>query len=380
MLQQSIIAHLDLDTFFYSVTCLMEPELKGKPVIIGGGDRGVVTTCSYEARKYGVHSAMPMRRALQLCPQAIVHKGYPKEYGKFSKLVTDMVSSAAPLYEKASIDEFYIDLTGMDKYFKPIDWAIALRKKIVDETKLPISMGISSSKLVSKIATDMAKPNGYLFVPFGKEKEFLFPLPVNKIPGVGNSTFETFKKLNLLTIGDVATCNKQELINLLGKYGEDLHNKANALYRGTVKNHREAKSISSETTFYEDSTDVDFIHSQLVRLTERVCYELRGENKLTTNVGLKLRHNNFETFSKQTVIAATAYDHEILPVVKKLFDQLYNFKTPIRLVGVRLSNFSTEVQQTSLFENIEEKNKLYKTIDDVKNSFGKKIIKRAGGS
>src|SRR6187401_577433 len=184
-----MIAHFDLDAFFVSVECLNDPSLKGKPLIVGGSrERGVVAACSYEARKFGIHSAMPMNKAMQLCPHALVVKGSRGEYSRFSRWVTDIIAERAPRFEKASIDEFYIDLSGMERFHKPYEWTIALRSEIIDKTGLNISFGLGSNKLIAKIATDEAKPNGYLIIPPGKEEEFLAPLKVNKIPGVGEQT------------------------------------------------------------------------------------------------------------------------------------------------------------------------------------------------
>src|SRR6476661_10816057 len=201
---QRYIAHFDLDSFFVSVEVLNDPSLKDKPVIVGGSrERGVVAACSYEARKFGVHSAMPMKKAMQLCPQALLVRGTRGEYSRFSRWVTEIIAAKAPLFEKASIDEFYIDLTGMDKFFDPFKWTIDLREQIIDETKLPISFGLAINKLVAKIATDEAKPNGYLFIQHGKEKEFLAPLPVKKIPGVGGHTLTILSEMGIEVIGDI---------------------------------------------------------------------------------------------------------------------------------------------------------------------------------
>lgn len=203
-LPQRYIAHLDLDSFFVSVEMLNDPSLKGKAVIVGGSrDRGVVTTCSYEARKFGVRSAMPMKTAMKLCPHAILVRGTRGEYSRYSRWVTEIIAAKAPLFEKASIDEFYIDLTGMDKFFDPYQWTIDLRKEIMEQTQLPISFGLASNKMVAKIATDEAKPNGYLFVQPGREKDFLAPLPVNKFSGVGEQTLKTLQSMGIYFIKDI---------------------------------------------------------------------------------------------------------------------------------------------------------------------------------
>jgi len=229
---QRIIAHFDLDSFFVSVEVLNDPSLKGKPVFVGGSERGVVASCSYEVRKLGIHSGMPSKKALLICPQAIAVKGNYSEYSKYSRWVTQIIASKAPLYEKASIDEFYIDLTGMNQFFNPLQWTIDLRSQIMDETKLPISFGMGTNKMIAKIATGQAKPNGYLQVAFGKEQEFLSPLLVNKIPGVGDHTNEVLKSMGIFTIRDVSLFDPSQLEERLGKWGLELWQKSFGIHTG----------------------------------------------------------------------------------------------------------------------------------------------------
>jgi DNA polymerase IV len=377
---QRIIAHFDLDSFFVSVEILNNPSLKGKPVIVGGRERGVVAACSYEARKFGIHSAMPSKKALQLCPHVIVVKGTRGEYSRYSRWVTDIIASKAPLFEKASIDEFYLDLTGMDKFFNPLQWTIDLRKQIMDETGLPISFGLASNKMIAKMATNEAKPNGYLQIPFGKEKEFLAPLAVDKIPGVGDQTFEVLKAMGIKTIDDIATHSKEELESYLGKWGIDLWNKSQGIHTSKVSQYHEAKSVSSENTFDENKTDMNFLMSELVRLTERIAYELRQDGKVAGCVAVKIRYPDFETTSRQTTIPYTCADDEIIPVAKELFSKLYKKGMPVRLLGVRLSELTNDAIQTNLFSDTNRKTNLYKAIDDVKNRFGKATLKRASSN
>ncbi len=377
---QRIIAHFDLDSFFVSVEILNNPSLKGKPVFVGGSERGVVAACSYEARKFGIHSGMPSKKALQLCPQAIVIKGTRGEYSRYSRWVTQIIASKAPLFEKASIDEFYLDLTGMEKFFNPLQWTIDLRKAIMEETGLPISFGLSCNKMMAKMATNAAKPNGYLQIPFGKEKEFLAPLAVNKIPGVGDHTCEVLKAMGICTIGDVSRRTKEELEERIGKWGIDLWNKSFGIHNSEVVQYHESKSVSSENTFEENRTDMDFLMSEIVRLTEKIAFELRQDKKVAGCVAVKIRYPDFETVSKQTTISYTCADDEIIPVVKKLFHQLYKKGHPIRLLGVRLSELTHEAIQATLFDDKERKTDLYKAIDDVKNRFGKLKIKRASSN
>ncbi|HEX4374784.1 MAG TPA: DNA polymerase IV, partial [Puia sp.] len=354
------------------------PSLKGKPIIVGGhNERGVVCACSYETRKYGVHSAMPMKTAMRLCPQAIVVSGSYKDYGKYSQWVTDIIAAKAPLYEKASVDEFYIDLTGMERFFDPYQWTINLREEIIKKTDLPISFGMASSKLVAKIATDEAKPNGYLYVPFGMEKEFLAPLNVAKIPGVGKHTCKALYEMGIITIRDISNQSPTLLEKYFGKYGTDLWNKSNGISGRQVVHSRVAKSISTENTFFENKTDVNFLLSEVVRMTEKIAYELRQDNMTAGCIAVKIRYPDFETTSKQTSIDHTFYDDKLILKAKELFRQLYKAKKPVRLLGVRLSHLIDEAIQSDLFDNSEKKTALYKSIDEVKNRFGTNSISKA---
>ncbi len=374
-----LIAHFDLDAFFVSVECINDPSLKGKPLIVGGSrDRGVVAACSYEARKFGVHSAMPMKKALQLCPQAVLLKGSRSDYSKYSRMVTQIISDRAPLFEKASIDEFYIDISGMEKYYKPYEWTINLREEIIRETGLNISFGLGVNKMIAKIATDEAKPNGYLIVPPGKEMEFLAPLKVNKIPGVGEHTYRALLDMGIEYIRDITNTDPLLLENRLGKYGLELVQKAKGIHHGIVEPYHEAKSVSTENTFDENTGDMEFLMSELVRMTEKVAFELRDDNKTAGVIAVKIRYPDFETTSRQTTIPYTFYDDELIPVAKDLFHKLYRKGEKIRLLGVRLSELTSHAVQTNLFSDKEKKSGLYKAIDSVKNKFGKGSITKGG--
>lgn len=376
----NIIAHFDLDSFFVSVEILKDPSLKGKPVIVGGhNERGIVTTCTYEARKFGVHSAMPMKTAMRLCPQAIVVSGTYSDYSRYSKWVTDIIAYKAPLFEKASVDEFYIDLQGMDKFFDPLKWTIELRKLIMDETGLPISFGIAKNKMVAKMATNEAKPNGFLQVPLGKEKEFLAPLEVNKIPGVGEQSNKILEYHNIKLIRDIHNTTAENLQKLLGKWGYDLWQRAQGTHTSVIAQYRETKSISKENTFMENVTDTEFLMSEIVRMTETICFKLRQEAKSAACVTIKIRYPDFETTSQQTTIPYTSADDEIIPVAKALFNKLYKKGRPVRLLGVRISDFSNQSVQADLFNDTERKNTLYKAVDEVKNRFGRTSVVRASG-
>ena len=374
---QHIIAHFDLDSFFVSVEILNDPSLKGKPVIVGGSERGVVAACSYEARKFGIHSAMPSSKARQLCPQAIFVSGMRGEYGKYSRWVTDIIASKAPLFEKASVDEFYLDLTGMDKYFDPLQWTIDLRQQIINETKLPISFGLANNKMVAKMATNEAKPNGYLQVTSGSEKDFLGPLAVNKIPGVGDQTYESLKQVGIFFIQDIYHFSPDELEKKLGKWGVDLWYRAQGKHQSTISSYHEAKSISTENTFEENKSDMNFLMSEIVRMTEKISYQLRRDGKVAGCISVKIRYPDFNTTSRQTTIPYTCADDELIPVVKNLFLKLYQKGTPVRLLGVRLSELTNNAIQTNIFSDMERKTVLYRAIDGVKNRFGKSSLQRA---
>jgi DNA polymerase-4 len=374
------IAHFDLDAFFVSVETLRNPKLAGKPLLVGGGsDRGVVAACSYEARKFGVHSAMPMRIARRLCPDAIIIKSDFEVYSKYSQLVTEVIKDTAPVFEKASIDEFYIDLTGMDKFFGCRQFTDQLKKRINKESGLPISWGLASNKLISKVATNEVKPNGQLEIPFGNEKGFLAPLSITKIPGVGKETGYKLLKMGVQTVKTLSEIPIEMMENLLGKSGIDLWRKANGIDESPVVPYHEQKSISTETTFQTDTIDMDFLHSQLVRMTEDIAFQLRQQNKLTGCVTVKVRYSNFETFTKQITIPHTNADHVLLKTAGELFNKLYERRLLIRLVGIRFTHLVPGNYQISLFDDTQEMINLYQAIDSVKKRFGEDKIVRAVG-
>ena len=375
---QRIIAHFDLDAFFVNVELLKQPHLRGKPLIVGGSsNRGVVSAASYEARAFGVHSATPIAKAKLLCPQAIIISGNYADYGKYSRYVTDIIAAHAPLFEKASVDEFYLDLTGMDKYHDVLQWTKNLRQTIMDQTMLPISFGLASNKMVAKIATDEAKPNGFMYVQFGKEKEFLSTLGVNKIPGVGESTYQTLLQMGIKKIGDITNFTLMQMEEQLGKHGTSLWHKALGIHTRAVTPYHEAKSISSETTFNEDTNDLIFLQKKIIQLAEKIGHELREDGKMATCIAVKIRYKGWDTSSKQITIPATNYDHDFIQFAKELFAQHYKKGQLVRLVGVKLSNFIIPFQQTDLFANKTKYNDLYKAIDTIKDTFGKKLLNRA---
>ncbi|MBC8051930.1 MAG: DNA polymerase IV [Sphingobacteriaceae bacterium] len=372
------IVHIDLDSFFVSVERLHDKSLEGKPVLIGGSSqRGVVASCSYEARKFGVHSAMPMKKALQLCPHATVVGGNYSSYSKASAHVTQIIKDRVPLFEKTSIDEFYIDLTGMDKFYGCYQIASELRQSVIKETGLPISFGLSSNKTVSKIATGQAKPSGQLYVEHGREKEFLAPLPVSKIPMVGEKACEVLYSIGIHKIGDLQVQSVNNLERHFGKMGLIMWNKANGIDNSQVDPYHERKSISSENTFEKDVYDVARMEQLIISMLEQLTFKLRLENKVASCLAIKIRYSNFDTFTQQLSIPPTHSDILIIPELKKLFAKAYQNGRPVRLIGVRLSNLSEGAYQPGLFDNHERNENLYKALDKLNSRFGTKTVSRA---
>lgn len=374
------IVHMDLDTFFVSCERLIDSRLKNRPVLIGGtSDRGVVASCSYEARKFGVHSAMPMRMAKQLCPEAVVLRGNSGIYTKYSKLVTEVVASEVPLYEKSSIDEFYIDLTGMDRFFGCHQLASELRQKIIRETGLPISFGLSVNKTVSKIATGEAKPNNEIKINSGAEKFFLAPLSVRKIPMVGQKTYNSLCDLGIRKIKTVQEMPIDMMTKVFGKHGSTLWKKANGIDNNPVIKHQERKSISTERTFDKDTIDVQKLRTILIAMTENLIFQLRRGNKLTACVSVKIRYSDFQTYTKQKSIPYSASDDAILPIVKELYNSLYQRRLLVRLIGVKFSNLVNGGHQVNLFEDNEKMLNLYQAMDKMREKHGDRAVIRAAG-
>ncbi len=377
---QRNILHLDLDTFFVSVERLMNSQLQAKPVIIGGtSNRGVVSSCSYEARQFGVHSGMPMRMARQLCSQAVYIRGDMEQYSKYSRLVTDVIAEAAPIYEKASIDEHYLDITGMDRFFGTLKWSHELRQKIMNETGLPISFGLSVNKTVSKIATGESKPNGELSVEERMVHDFLNPLSIRKIPMLGKEAYRKLRRLGIVQIKTLSEMPPEMLEHVMGKNGLMIWKRANGIDHTPVQQYSERKSISSERTFHQDTTDIKYLNDLLVSMTEKLGFELRKKTKLVSVVTVKIRYSNFDTHTMQHRIAYTSFDHVLIETVQTLFKKLYTRRMLIRLIGVRFSGLIEGVQQLDLFEDSEEQVQLYQAMDRIRKRYGKTIIRRAVG-
>jgi DNA polymerase-4 len=371
---------MDLDTFFVSCERLIDSRLNYKPVLIGGtSDRGVVASCSYEARRFGIHSAMPMRMAKQLCPEAVVLRGNSGVYSKYSDMVTEIIREEVPLYEKSSIDEFYIDLSGMDKFFGCHQLATELRSRIIKETGLPISFGLSINKTVSKIATGEAKPNNQIKIDSGLEKPFLAPLSVRKIPMVGEVTYKSLCDLGIKKIKTVQDMPFEMMSKVLGKNGSSIWKKANGIDLSPVIQYQERKSISTERTFDRDTTDVVKLKTILMAMAQELTYQLRSGNKLTACVSVKIRYSDFQTYTMQKRIPYSASDHSIFPVVFDLFKKLYQRRLLVRLIGVNFSHLVEGGHQINLFEDSDKVINLYQAMDRIRKRYGSRAVINAAG-
>ena len=374
------IAHFDLDSFFVSVECLKNSSLKGKPIAVGGhSDRGVIASCSYEARRFGVKSAMPVKLAKRLCPDLFIVRGDMDSYSKYSRLVTDIVADQTPLFEKSSIDEFYIDMSGMDKFYGCSQYTIQLRNKIEKESGLNISYALASNKLISKVATNEAKPHGQIEIPFGNEKSYLAPLAIEKMPMVGAKTSELLRRMGVETIHVLSQIPVEMMTNLLGKNGIELYRRANGIDETPIVPYHEQKSIGTENTFESDTIDISFLHKELVRMTERIAFELRDTDKLTGCITVKLRYSDFQTETIQATIPYSAADHVLLAKSKELFNKLYKRRQLVRLIGVRFSHLVPGNYQISLFDDSQEMVNLYQAIDSIKHQYGEQFLIRAAG-
>jgi DNA polymerase-4 len=371
------IVHLDLDTFYVSVERLKNARLQGKPVIVGGlSDRGVVASCSYEARQFGIHSAMSMKMARQLCPHAEIVRGDMDDYGRRSQIVTDIISEVAPVVEKASIDEHYLDLTGMDKFFGCFKWTKELRQKIIRETGLPISFGLSTNKTVSKVATGQAKPSGELEVKYGGEKAFLAPLSIRKIPMIGDKTYTMLRNMGIDKVQVLQQMPVELMESALGENGRIIWKKANGIDETPVVPYHDRKSMSSENTFDKDTTDVDLLRRILASMVDELAFNLRKEQRLTSCITLKIRYSNFDTHIKQCHIAPTSSDNAIMQKVMELFQRLYSRRMLIRLVGVKFSNLVSGSYQIDLFNDTLTQINLCQAMDRIRARFGTDSVKR----
>ncbi|WP_405399625.1 DNA polymerase IV [Maribacter sp. Asnod2-G09] len=374
------ILHIDLDTFYVSVERLNNRELQNKPLLVGGtGDRGVVAACSYETRGFGVHSGMPMKMARELCPDAVVIRGNAGDYSKHSDVVTEIIKEYVPVFEKSSIDEFYADLTGMDRFFGCYQYASQMRKRIIRETGLPISFGLSANKVVSKVATNEAKPNNQLKIDEGLEKPFLAPLSIKKIPMVGDKTYQTLRNLGLRQVRTVQEMPMEVMQRVLGANGGVIWNRANGIDNTPVIPFCERKSISTERTFNKDTIDVNRLRGILIAMTENLAYQLRRGDKLSACISVKIRYSDFNTYSKQMRIPYTSGDHILIPKILDLFKNLYNRRLLVRLIGIRFSHLVSGNYQINLFDDTEEILSLYNAMDNIRKRYGDKSVLRASG-
>lgn len=379
-MQDRAVVHMDLDSFFVSVERLRDDRLLGKPVIVGGlSDRGVVAACSYETRTFGVRSAMPMKMALKLCPDAIVLRGDFEAYTQYSDAVTSLVMAEAPVVEKASIDEFYLDMTGMERFFGTYQFATQLRQKIQKETGLQMSFGLSVNKTVSKVATNFVKPAGQYQVLPGEEKAFLAPMPVGKIPMIGAVTAQQLRNMGISHVGALSQMPLKLLERTFGKSGIQLWERANGIDLRPVVPYSEQKSLSKEMTFEQDTTDVGLIRRILGSLTEQLAYDLRQAGQCTSCVTVKVRYSNFDTHTRQITLPATASDHLLIPAVRDLFERLYDRRLLIRLIGVRFSKLLQGQEQLGLFDQGARLVPLYGAMDLLRNRYGDFSVLRASG-
>lgn len=373
-----IIWHLDLDAFFISVERVLDPKLEGKPVIVGGDPtgRGVVAACSYEAREYGLHSAMPIKTAYKLCPHGIYLHGHHKEYVHFSKAVKQILKQYAPFIEQASIDEFYMDFSGcQDIYGSLFMFASKIQKEIKDKLGLPCSIGIGANKTIAKIASDCMKPCGVTYVQPTMEKEFLAPMPIETIPGIGKVTQRSLNAKGFYTIGDIANTSSDYFTAAFGKYGLYLWEKANGKGEEYLTRPEERKSISHATTFEEDIVGKKELEKIYFELTSKVCQTLRNNNWQASTVGIKLRYSDFLTLTREKTIHPTDDDKEVYDNVINLFRKCYTRRVGVRLVGVRLTKFNEFVEQEFLFndEKIIRK-RMLRAVQKIRDKYGFKAI------
>lgn len=374
------IVHMDLDTFFISCVRLQNAALEGIPLIVGGGDRGVVASCSYEARKFGVRSAMSTKMALRLCPEAKIVKGDYELFSKYSGTVTQIIEEKAPVMEKASIDEFYLDITGMDKFHGSYKWTHELAAAVTRETGLPISFALSVNKTVSKIATGEGKPKGNLEIPRQQVQQFLNPLSIRKIPMVGDATFNLLSRIGIRNIDTLSKMPAKVLQEMIGQNGLELWKKANGIDNTPVEPYRERKSLSTEDTFHQDTTDLQFLRGVLCGMVEKLAYQLRSEGWLTSVVTVKIRYSNFDTETRQAAVSYTSADHTLTKTVLDIFEKLYQRRMSLRLVGVRFSKLVRGTYQINMFEDTVELMSLYQAMDRIKNRFGADAVMRCNGA
>lgn len=372
------IVHLDLDSFFVSVERLHHSELIGKPIVIGGNsDRAVVACASYEARQFGVRSAMPMKVARYLCPEIQSVSGDYDAYTRYSDMVTEAITERAPLFEKSSVDEFYVDLTGMERFFGCYKWAVDLKQTVRNEIGLPITFGLSVNKTVAKIATNEVKPDGQLEVETGHEKEFIAPLSIAKMPMVGKKTNQLLINMGVRKIATLSEIPVDMMERVFGKNGIILWQRANGIDNTPVVPYSDAKSMSTERTFDKDTTDITKLKTILLSMVERLAFDLRRSRKLTSCVTVKIRYSNFDTHTVQSRLPHTAHDHLLIEKTMSLFEKVYKRRMLLRLVGVKFSHLVPGYDQIDLFDDNDRVIRLYQALDCIKMRYGARAVRRA---
>jgi DNA polymerase-4 len=374
-----VIAHLDFDAFFAAVEENRDPSLRGKPVIVGGGERGVVSTANYVARRYGVHSAMPLRTARRLCPHGVYLTGHHQLYYDYSRRLMALLDEYSPLVEQMSLDEAYVDLTGTEGLFgPPVQTARFIQQRVNDELSLSISVGLATNKLVAKVASDYRKPGGFTVVPPGREAEFLAPLPVERLPGVGPVLLERLRDRGVSTVSDLARVPPHLLRLSFGDLGEMLAHRARGEDPRRVIPYEEIKSISREHTFEEDVADVSLLESTLVALTEDVCRRLRRKRLEARTVTVKIRYSDFVTHTcSHTLSRSLDVDEALFEEVLTLFRQGRRRRYHLRLVGVALSNLMPRAWQDDLFDQeLPLLRELDLKLDTIREKYGKDAIRR----
>jgi DNA polymerase-4 len=372
------IFHLDLDAFFVSVERILNPQLVGKPVIVGGDPRGrgVVTTCSYEARKFGLHSAMPIRQAFKLCPDGLFIRGHYEEYSRFSHIVGDILRDMAPQIQQASIDEYYMDFTGFEHIEGGLlGLATKIQKRIKNEIFLPSSIGIAPNKTLAKIASDFRKPLGITYVLPGQEAAFLSNLPLSVIPGVGKMMIQKLNGQGFYKIRDVAKVSPDFMMASYGKGGIDLWNTAHGEGSTVLSTGREQKSISKETTFSDDVLDIKILENILFGLTGKVCQTLRDQKMVASTITLKLRYTDFVTITRSKTVEPTDDDEIVFGRVTDMLEKAFTRRVSVRLIGVGLSKFSHSGEQVNLFESeIDKRKNLLKAVNAIRGKYGYETI------
>lgn len=375
------IVHMDMDAFYVSCTLLKMPELSGRPLIIGGtSNRGVVTSASYEARKYGVQSAMPIRVALQRCPDATIIKGDFDLFTKYSNTVNEIISEHSPVHERASIDEFYLDMSGMDRFFGSLQFTKELVHKVQNETGLPMSFGLSVNKTVAKMCTNYAKPLGHFHILSKEVQPFLDPQSIKNLPSLGDVTYKLLRRIRIKIIETLRQVPSDSMQELLGKNGLKLWEKANGIDQTPIIPYSDKKSISTERTFIKDTQDLKELKSLLLSMVEKVAFQLRAANLSCSTITVRIRYTNRDTETMQKKIAFTTNDDVLIPIAYELFDKLYQRRMLLRLIGVKLSGLVRGNHQIHLFEDKIKMIRLYEAMDRMKHRFKDPgLVRRATG-